>query len=283
MAKVAIVTDSTTHLPGELMRSLPIWEVPIMLIWSGEVLRDGVDIQPDEFYARLRSSSKSPGTSQPTPQAFQEIFSRLLAEGYDILGVFISSKFSGTYDSAQQAAVMLPGKNIELIDSLTGSMGAGWPILSAARLALADASLAQCKAAVQKALKHTGILLMVDNLEYLHRGGRIGGAQRFLGTALKLKPILEVVESGFIGLERVRTRQKALERLVELLEERIAGRTPVRLAALHAGRRESAEQLMQTARQRIQTIETMLTDVSPGVGVHLGPGCMGLAFMAGIE
>ena len=162
-------------------------------------------------------------------------------------------------------------------------MGAGWPILSAARAAMAGASLAQCKALAQKALKHTGILLMVDNLEYLHRGGRIGGAQRFLGTALKLKPILEVVESGFIGLERVRTRQKALERLVELLEERIAGRTPVRLAALHASTRESAEHLLHAASQRIHTIETIITDVSPGVGVHLGPGCAGFAFMAGIE
>jgi DegV family protein with EDD domain len=283
MAKVAIVTDSTTHLPGEYMRPLPIWEVPLLVIWSGEALRDGVDIQPDEFYARLRNSSKSPSTSQPTPQVFKELFSQLLGEGYDILGVFISSKFSGTYASAQQAAAMLPGSNIEVIDSLTGSMGAGWPVLSAARAALAGASLAQCKALVIKALKHTGILLMVDNLEYLHRGGRIGGAQRFLGTALKLKPILEVVESGFIGLERVRTRQKALERLVELLEERIGGRTPVRLAALHAGTRESAEQLMESTCRRIQTIETLLTDVSPCVGVHLGPGCMGLAFMAGIE
>jgi DegV family protein with EDD domain len=283
MAKVAIVTDSTTHLPGEFMHSLPIWEVPIMLIWSGESLRDGVDIQPDEFYARLRRSSKSPGTSQPTPQAFKEVFSNLLAEGMDILGVFISSKFSGTYASAEQAKAMLPGKNIEIIDSLTGSMGAGWPILSAARAALAGASLAECKALVQEALKHTDILLMVDDLEYLHRGGRIGGAQRFLGTALKLKPILEVVESGFIGLERVRTRQKALERLVELLEEHIGGRKPVRLAALHAGARESAEQLMQAASQRIQAIETIITDVSPGVGVHLGPSCMGFAFMAGIE
>lgn len=282
MSKVALVTDSTTHLPAEIMRPYPIWEVPIMIIWGSEELRDGVDIQADEFYARLRLSSKSPGTSQPSPPAFQEVFSRLLSEGYDILGVFISSKFSGTYASAQQAQAMLPGAKIEIIDSLTGSMGTGWPVLSAARAALAGASLAECKALVERALKHTGILLMVDDLQYLHRGGRIGGAQRFLGTALKLKPILEVVESGFIGLERVRTRQKALGRLVELLEERIAGRTPVRLAALHASTIESAEQLMQAASKRIHTVETLLADVSPGVGVHLGPGCAGYAFMAGI-
>jgi DegV family protein with EDD domain len=283
VSKVALVTDSTTHLPAEIMRPYPIWEVPIMIIWGAESLRDGVDIQADEFYNRLRLSSKSPGTSQPSPQTFQEIFSQLLAEGYDILGVFISTKFSGTYASAKQAQALFPGKNIEIIDSLTGSMGAGWPVLSAARASQAGANLAECKALVEKALKHTGILLMVDDLQYLHRGGRIGGAQRFLGTALKLKPILEVVESGFIGLERVRTRQKAFGRLVELLEERIAGRSPVHLAALHASTIESAEQLLQAATARIHTIETMLADVSPGVGVHLGPGCAGYAFMAGID
>ena len=245
-----------------------------------------MDIQPEEFYARLRLSSKSPGTSQPTPEVFQDVFSGLLAQGYDILGIFISSKFSGTYASAQQAQALLPRRRTSRSsNSLTGSMGAGWPILSTRRgQPWLGRALAQCKALVQKALKHTDILLMVDNLEYLHRGGRIGGAQRFLGTALKLKPILEVVESGFIGLERVRTRQKALERLVELLEEHIARQSsgaPGGAARRHAGNR--AEQLLQAASQRIHTIETILTDVSPGVGVHLGPGCMGFAFMAGME
>jgi DegV family protein with EDD domain len=283
MSRVALVTDSTTHLPAEYLRQYPIWEVPVMLIWSGQELRDGVDITADEFYTRLRNSSTSPGTSQPPPVAFKEVFSQLLAEGYDILGVFISSKFSGTFASAQQAQEMFPGSKIEIIDSLTGSMGAGWPILSAARAALTGASLADCKALVERAIQHTGILLMVDNLEYLHRGGRIGGAQRFLGTALKLKPILEVVEGAFIGLERVRTRHKALARMVELLEQRIAGRKPVHLAALHASAKESAEYLLQAATARIETVETMLAGVSPGVGAHLGPGTAGVAFMAGFE
>ena len=116
MSKVALVVDSTTHLPAEIMRPYPIWEVPIMLIWGSEELRDGVDIKADEFYTRLRHSSKSPGTSQPSPQAFKAVFAQLLAEGYDILGVFISSKFSGTCASAKQAQAMLPDAKIEIID-----------------------------------------------------------------------------------------------------------------------------------------------------------------------
>jgi DegV family protein with EDD domain len=224
-----------------------------------------------------------PGTSQPSPAAFKEVFDELLAEGHDILAILLSSKFSGTYASAKEAQAMLPGASIEIIDSLTGSMGLGWPLLTVAQAAEKGASLAECKALALKALKNVGILLTVDSLEYLHRGGRIGGAQRFLGEILSFKPILEVVEGAFVGLERVRTRQKALNRLAELVEARIAGRKPVRLAALHANAPVLADQMLQEARDRFHPVETLIADVSPAVGVHLGPGTVGFAFMVGIE
>jgi len=283
MSKVALVTDSSTYLPKERMDPYIIRVVPLVVIWSGKELRDGVDIQPAEFYTRLQTAREMPTTSQPSPLAVKEVFDELLAEGYDILGIFISSKFSGTFASAEQALAMLPGANIEIIDSLIGSMGAGWPILAAAQAAAQDASLAECKAIALKALENVGILLMVDTLEYLHRGGRIGGAQRFLGDALSLKPILEVVDGVFVGLERVRTRQKALKRLADLLETRIAGRTPVRLAVLHANAPDLAAQMLQEASQRVHPVDTIMADVSPAVGTHLGPGTVGFAFMAGIE
>ena len=283
MSKVALVTDSSTYLPKERMDPYIIRVVPLVVIWSGKELRDGVDIQPAEFYTRLQTAREMPTTSQPSPLAVKEVFDELLAEGYDILGIFISSKFSGTFASAEQALAMLSGANIEIIDSLIGSMGAGWPILAAAQAAAQDASLAECKAIALKALENVGILLMVDTLEYLHRGGRIGGAQRFLGDALSLKPILEVVDGVFVGLERVRTRQKALKRLADLLETRIAGRKPVRLAVLHANAPDLAALMLQEASQRVHPVDTIMADVSPAVGTHLGPGTVGFAFMAGIE
>jgi len=283
MSKVAIVTDSSTYLPQEFLEKFPIRVVPVTLIWSGEVLRDGVDIQPQEFYTRLQTARELPTTSQPSPDAFKEEFEKLLANGYEILGIFLSSKLSGTFASAEQAQSMLPNKAIEIIDSLTGSMGAGWPILTAARAAIKGASLEECKAVAKKALKNIGILLVPDSLEYLQRGGRIGRAQRFFGDALHLKPILEVVEGGFIGLERVRTTQKALKRLLELLEARISGRSPIHLGVLHACAPDLAEQLLKEASARIKPSETLIADVSPAVGSHLGPGTVGFAFMAGIE
>ncbi len=283
MSKVALVTDSTTYLPKEYLDKYGIRVAPAVVIWSGEELMDGVDILPEEFYTRLQTAREMPGTSQATPAAMKEIFDELLAEGYDILGIFIAQKLSGMYASAIQAVAMLPNENIEVIDSVTASMGAGWPILKAAQAAAEGAGLAECKAIAEKALENVGIVLMVDTLKFLHRGGRIGGAQRFLGTALKLKPILELVNGEFVGLERVRTRRKALNRLVELLEERIGNRSPVHLAVLHANAQDVAQDLLEKTVARIKPVEAIITDVSPAVGAHMGPGTVGLAFMAGVE
>ena len=283
MSKVALVTDSTTYLPVEYLEKYVIRIAPASVIWAGEEMQDGVDIQPAEFYTRLESAREMPTTSQTTPAVFIDVFKELLSKGYDILTVVISRKLSGTVASAEQAIQMLPGANIELLDSRTGSMGAGWPILQAAKAAAAGAGLTECKAIVEKALENVGILLTVATLDFLHRGGRIGGAQHFLGTVLNMKPILEIVTGGFEGLERVRTFKKARNRLIELLQDRIGGRSPVRLAVLHANAPDVAKRLLEQAAKVVQPIETVFAEVSPAVGVHLGPGTVGLAFMAGIE
>jgi DegV family protein with EDD domain len=283
MSKVAIVTDSTTNLPEEIAEKFGIQSAPANIIWSGEELQDGIDITPNEFYLRLNEAKEIPTTSQATPAAFKAIFDNLLAQGYEILTATISSKLSGMYSSAVQARNMLPHAKIEVIDSLTGSMGLGWPLIKVAELAKGGAALETCKAYLEKALQNVGILLMVDTLEFLHRGGRIGSAQRFLGTALNFKPILEVTGGVFEGLERVRTRVKALSRLVELVVERINGREPVYLGVLHAKAPELAEELLQRVSEKVSIAQSIITDLGPAVGVHLGPGTVGVTFLAGID
>ena len=283
MPKVAFVTDSTTYFPQEFLEKYPIKIVPASLIWSGKVLLDGIDIQPAAFYERLRTARELPTTSQPTPKAFQEEFENLLTQGYEVLGVFLSSKLSGTFASAEQALKKMSNKRIMIIDSLTGSMGAGWPILSAAKAAIQGANLEECRSIVEKALKSVGILLVPESLEYLQRGGRIGRAQRFMGDILQVKPILEVVEGSFIGLERVRTTPKALNRMLEILVKRIENSRPIHLGVLHADAKEKAQQLLLEAKIRLKPEETLIADVSPAVGSHLGPGTVGFAYMAGIE
>lgn len=281
--KVAIVTDSTAYLPQEWVKKYNLRVAPSVVIWDGEELRDYYDITADQFFIRLASSSSMPTTSQPTPAYFKEIYDDLLGQGYDILGIHISHKLSGTFSSAEQARAMLPEARIENVDTLSASMGEGWPLLMAVRAAQAGKSLAECRAATEEACKHTGVLLTVDTLEFLHRGGRIGGAQRLLGTALNFKPILELRDGRIEPLERVRTRKKSLARLAELTIERIGDRKPVYMAAIHANARGEAEDVLNMVASQLNPKESLVTDVSPTVGTHTGPGTIGLVFMAGYD
>jgi len=284
MAKVAIITDSTTYLPKELSEGLNINIVPTVVIWDGKELRDGVDIQPGEFYERLAKAETMPTTSQPSPAAFKDMYEKLQKDGHtDILGLFVSAKLSGTIASANQAKDLVSGLNIEVMDGHSASMGTGWALLEAAKAAKAGKSLQECAAIAKTAGEHTGLLLLVDTLEFLHRGGRIGGGARFLGTALNLKPILEVQEGALEARERVRTKAKALARVLDLVEERIGGRTPLHLAVVHANAEADAKALLDEAKARFNPAMTALTAVSPSVGTHTGPGTLGVAFMAGYE
>lgn len=282
MSKIAIVTDSTIYLPKNLVEQYGIIVLPQVLIWGNETFEDGVNITPTEFYTRLQKAAVMPSSSQISPGTFEKTFRSLHEAGNEILSINVSSKFSGTLDSAIQAKAMLPQATIELVDSYSTSMGAGFQILAAARAAEKGASLAECKTIAEKARDYTGILVLVDTLEFLHRGGRIGGGARFLGTALQLKPILEVRDGRLEAVERVRTRSKALARMLELVQERIAGRTPLHLAVLHANAKEEAQALLDSLAAQFKPVETVLTDVSPVVGVHVGPGTIGVAFMAGM-
>lgn len=284
MANVALVTDSTSYIPKELLKDVDLYIVPSIVIWGGEEMRDGVDIQPAEFYKRLAEASEMPTTSQPTPGDFQKKYEEILAQGKkDILSMHVSAKLSGTLASAEQAKAMVGGANIEVLDGKMASMGIGWPLLQAAKAANAGKSLKEVAEVARKARDQSGVLLLVDTLEFLHRGGRIGGAARFLGTALNLKPILEVVEGVIEPVERVRTKSKAIARLVDLLEERIGDRRPVRVATIHANAPEEAKKLKAMVDERIKPKESVITDVSPAVGTHTGPGTLGLAYMAGID
>ena len=283
MSKVAIVTDSTAYIPDDLVEKHHITVVPLFVIWGEEAQLDGVDITPAQFYDRLAKSDTLPTTSQPTPQAFVDIYTKLLEQDHDILSVLISDKLSGTIASAEQALeIMQKDVPIEIVNSRNTSMALGFQALAAARAAQDGATLAECKEVALKARDNSGVIFAVDTLEYLHKGGRIGGASRFLGTALQLKPILEVQEGAVEAVERVRTRKKSLDKLVDLLVERIADRKPVRLAMLHANALDEARVLLEAASERVQPIETIESTVSPAIGTHVGPGTVGLSYLVGM-
>ena len=282
MSKVAIITDSTAYIPKDLVSKYNIHVAPQILLWGEEEFEDGVDIQPSEFYARLRNTKVMPSTSQVTPKTFHAMYSRLTEAEQDVLAILISEKLSGTIASAVQAKEMFPTAAIEIVDSRTTAMALGFQVLTVARAAAEGANLAECKALAEEALTHVGVVFAVDTLEFLHRGGRIGGATRFLGTAIQLKPVLEVTGGRVEAVEKVRTRKKSLARVVELVGEQIGGRTPVRIASLHADAKEEAEELLVQAISQFHPVESIFSEVSPVVGTHAGPGTLGLAFMAGM-
>ncbi len=285
MSKIALVTDSTAYLPADLVERYGIHVVPVRVIWEGKTYRDGVDITAEEVYALLKERKTLPTTSQPPAQDFVDLFRRLHEEGKEILGIFIAKVLSGTIDSARQAQQMVPEARIEIVDSHATMMDLGFQVLAVARALEAnpDMTLEEAKALAEQARNYTGLVFMVDTLEYLHRGGRIGGAARWVGTLLNLKPLLTLNEQGVITpIERVRTRKKALARMLDLLEERIGDRRPLRLATMHVAAEEEARKLLERARERFQPDEMLLTGASPAVGVHIGPGGLGLAYMVGM-
>jgi DegV family protein with EDD domain len=279
MSKVAIVTDSTAYIPPEMARPYPITVIPQVLVWGSETLRDGVDIQPVEFYTRLAKATVMPSTSQASPADFEKVFRGLLDKGYEVLAITISGLLSGTMDSAIQAKRALEGQPIELVDSHTTSMAMGFQVLAAAKAAAQGASLAECKAVAEAASQKTGVVITFETLEFLHRGGRIGGAQRYLATALNIKPILELTGGVLEPVEKVRTRRKALTRLVELLGERTGGKKPMQISCLHANAREDAQYLLDQVKSTYQVMEGSVTDVSPVIGTHAGPGTVGICWM----
>lgn len=281
--KVAIVVDSTSAIPEELTAGLPIHSIPLTVIWAGDELADGIDISPVEFYERLTTAKEMPSTSQPSPAAFKEIYEKLDGEGYDILTVLISAKLSGTFASATQARGMVPGANIEIVDSETITMTTGFAIWLAAKAAKDGASLEECKDIAEKASQHSHMIFMVDTLEFLHRGGRIGGAARFVGTVLNFKPLLQIKDGGIDALGRERSKKKAINALVEEFRTRTSGKKPTYAAVLHANVEEDAQKLADMLKAEFELDEIVIGTLSPVVGTHTGPGAIAIGFVTGYE
>jgi len=282
MNPVAILTDSTSYLPETVRDQYRITVIPLSLIWEEKTYADGVDITPEDFYNRLESSTSLPSTSQPSVAAFEAAFQDLLDQGRDILAILISSGISGTVHSAQQAKKLLDTDRIRVVDSKTAGMAAGLHIIAAARAAEAGESLAACAKTALFAQQQTDIVFAVDTLDYLHKGGRIGGAKRLLGSMLNIKPILEMRDGRIEPVDQVRTHKRALHRMIELTRDRSAEEEPLRMAIMHSNVPDQAKQLQETVEQFFSPEEIFLSGLSPVIGTHVGPGTLAIACMHGM-
>lgn len=282
MNKIAFVTDSLTSMSAEYVQRYHIHVVPNILVWSGDEYRDGVDITPSEFFTRLKTSRDFPTTAAVAPNTFRELFANLLADGFDICGVFTSTTMSRTCLAAQEAKEMLGADNIIAIDSQTAAMAVGWPLILAARAADKGASLTECAALARDGLANTGGIVTVDSLEHLQRSGRLGSAQRFIGSLLNVKPILEMIDGQPALAERVRTRHRALTQLAEVTVARVNGRSPLHLSILHYDAADDAQSLLAMLQEKLELDEFFIGEGSANTAVHFGPGALSIQFMAGV-
>ncbi len=276
---VAVVTDSTHYLPADVLTRYDVRVVSLYVKRGDDLERESELADLDAFYERLRSASDVPTTSQPSVGDFLEAYEPLLEAGRDIISIHLSGAVSGTYGSALQAREQLVerglGERIVVLDSRSGAAGLGLAAIAAARKAHDGAGLAEVSSHVTKAIDQLRIWFCLDTLEYLRRGGRVGGAQAWVGGALKIKPIL-TVDGEIKPVERVRTRGRAFERMVDHLrtmhEEGVDG-----WIVQHIQAPAEAQRLVDQGRELFGSEPLFVSEVGPVIGVYLGPGMIGVA------
>jgi DegV family protein with EDD domain len=274
-----MVTDSTADLTPEMAEELGVTIVPLQVIFGNEAYREGVDITTEEFYERLVKSRQLPTTSAPSVGDFQEVYERLLKEVDSIVSIHIGGKLSATVQAAQTAKQSLAKpERIEIVDSQAISLGMGFVIMEAVEAARAGAKLTEVKAAAENAVQRFHARFMLDTLEYVRRGGRIGRARFYLGTLLSVKPILSLREGELYPEERVRTRARGLERMIQWA---VRHQNVRRAAVGHATTPDEAESIAERLAMAFPNVKVHLIRFGPVLGTHSGPGIVGVGFMEG--
>jgi DegV family protein with EDD domain len=274
---VAVLTDSTAYLPDELLEGYGIHVVPLYVVLSGRSGREGLDITPEDVARALSARGQSVSTSRPTPGDFVAAYRRALAQGADrLVSIHLSAELSSTVDAARIAAGQVGEHIVSVVDSRSAAMGTGFAVLAAARSAAAGAEAPDVMRTAQEMAAATRTLFVVDTLEHLRRGGRIGSATAFLGSALAVKPVLHVQDGKVVPLEKVRTTARAHNRLVQRAVE-AAGEGPVSIAVHHLAAADRAERLAEELRDRLpQLRELHVSELGAAVGAHVGPGAVGV-------
>lgn len=273
---VAVVTDSTAHLPDGFAERHGIRIVPLHVLVDGTPGLDGVEVGPAALVEALRRHS-TVTTSRPTPAEFAAAFRGALADGADeIVSVHLSGEISGTWESAVLAAREVGQDRVRIVDSRATAMGLGFCAVRAAEAAALGADGARCESAATEAADGSDVLFMVQTLEYLRRGGRIGAASALLGTALSVKPILRMSDGRIAPLEKVRTTQRALARLVELAADTAQG-NPVDVAVHHLAAPRRAAELAERLQEKLPgTPSPVVSELGAVIGAHTGPGVLGV-------
>ncbi|MGQ9682967.1 MAG: DegV family protein [Anaerolineae bacterium] len=274
---IKIVTDSASSIAPDVARATGISIVPMKVAFGDETYIDGVNLDGPGFYRRLMASRALPATSQPSAGEFMETLQRLTDDGSEALCVLISHHLSGTLSSAEAARDMLPGRSIHIYNTLSVSIGQGLLCFAAADMAKAGEPIEAILGHLERLRSQLRVYFVVDTLEFLQRGGRIGGASALLGTMLKIKPILHIVNGRIEPLEKVRSKQKAVERMLEIMGENVGPDTPVLAAVGHTNAEAEASELEMEMRRRFRCQRLFVAEAGPTIGTHAGPGVLAIA------
>lgn len=282
MSKIRIVTDSTADLSPQLVERYQIEVIPLDVFINGKAYKDKIDITNDEFYERLRSSKELPTTSQPSPAVFAEAYRRLAAEGAEhIISIHLSCDLSGTYQSSVLAAGLVrDAVQVHNFDSRSATMGLGLVVLSAARMVEEGREIDDVLSAVAVVIKKLDLYFLLDSLDNLHKGGRIGKASHLFGSLLNIKPVLNLSNGVISAYEKVRGNKdnKALERLIEILAEKIDPSKKLYCTMGYCDNREVAEYIVERLKDRVDCDEFIYLQIGSVVGTHIGMGAVGMAF-----
>jgi DegV family protein with EDD domain len=275
--KTAVVTDSTAYIPKELRDKWDIHMIPLSVIFNNETYREEIDISAEEFYEEVKNRDL-PTTSQPPIGEFVELFEKLSKDYDEVVSIHLSSGISGTYQGAITAGTMVEGIKVYAFDSEVSAMVQGFYALEAAEMANQGKSGEEIMARLEEVKLSSTAYFMVDDLSHLQRGGRLSSAQAFIGSLLQVKPLLHFEDKMIVPFEKVRTRKKALNRVVELLANDVESGDSYRAVVIHANREAEAIQWKSELEARFPNVEFMISYFGPVIGTHLGEGSMGMGW-----
>jgi len=283
MSKIAIVTDSTAAFPYASLGDIPVVSVPLNLIWGSETLKDGIEIQPSEFYQRLEhSTGATPTTSQPSPKEFLTVFESLLAQDYEIICLVISGALSGTFNSAVQAVHILGNVPVEVIDTKVTSVLLDL-IINEVGIAIHNgATLAECVSTAESAMSHSRLYFTVNTLEFLIRGGRLSVVAGAAASLLNIRPILTLQDGRIVSKDKTRTFAKATRMLKDKIISDLEGKKLVNLAGAFTDNNEFVHKIMHEICQELNVPmpdDNYVLPLSPVIGCHIGPGAFGIGYL----
>jgi DegV family protein with EDD domain len=273
---IKLVVDSTCNLPEDIIKKYDIRVAPISIQFNAETYEEGIEIEQELFYSKIEELGIIPTTAQPTPAWFSKFYQEISAEGHSILVITITSKHSGTYDSAILAKTMVPNADVEVFDSLSISLGTGFMILEAARMIEAGENLQAILSRLEEIRARGSLVFTPATLKYLQMSGRVGMLKAALGSVLDLKPIITLEDGALAVKENVRTRGKSIARILDLIEEAVGTSEPINLGLFHANVEEEGHELLKLVQNRFNINEVLFADLVSSLAVHGGPGILAL-------